>query len=74
MRVVLQAESGRRAGHRIWLGANQRVFVGGTEWAEFTVPGDPQLADVQFVVESDYEHCHIRNVHTDQALFVNGIK
>ena len=74
MRVVLQAESGRRAGHRIWLGANQRLFVGGTEWAEFAVPGDPQLADVQFVVESDFEHCHIRNVHPDQALFVNGIK
>ena len=74
MRVVLQAESGRRAGHRIWLGANQRVFVGGTEWAEFAVPGDPQLADVQFVVESDYDHCHIRNVHSDQPLFVNGIK
>ncbi len=74
MRVVLQAESGRRAGHRIWLGANQRVFVGGTEWAEFSVPGDPQLADVQFVVESDFEHCHIRNVHPDQALYVNGIK
>lgn len=74
MRVVLQAETGRRAGHRIWLGANQRVFVGGTEWAEFAVPGDPQLADVQFVVESDYEHCHIRNVHPEQALFVNGIK
>ena len=74
MRVVLQAESGRRAGHRIWLGANQRVFVGGTEWAEFAVPGDPQLAAVQFVVESDFEHCHIRNVHADQALFVNGIK
>ena len=72
MRVVLQAESGRRAGHRIWLGANQRVFVGGTEWAEFAVPGDPQLAAVQFVVESDYEHCSIRNIHADQALFVNG--
>jgi hypothetical protein len=71
---VLQAESGRRAGHRIWLGANQRLFVGGTEWAEFAVPGDPQLADVQFVVESDFEHCHVRNVHPDQALFVNGIK
>jgi len=72
VRVVLQAETGRRAGHRIWLGANQRVFVGGTEWAEFAVPGDPQLG--QFVVETDYEHCQIRNVHTDLALFVNGIK
>jgi hypothetical protein len=69
---VLQAESGRRAGHRIWLGANQRVFVGGTEWAEFAVPGDPQLADVQFVVESDFLHCRIRNLFADQALLVNG--
>ena len=72
MRVVLQAETGRRAGHRIWLGANQRVFVGGTEWAEFAVPGDPQLADVQFVVESDYLHCRIRNLSADRALLVNG--
>ena len=72
MRVVLQAESGRRAGHRIWLGANQRVFVGGTEWAEFSVPGDPQLADVQFVVESDYQTCHIRNLFAGKSLTVNG--
>jgi hypothetical protein len=72
VRVVLQAESGRRAGHRIWLGANQRVFVGGTEWAGFSVPGDPQLADVQFVVESDYQHCHIRNLFAGRALLVNG--
>jgi hypothetical protein len=72
VRVVLQAETGRRSGHRIWLGANQRVFVGGTEWAEFSVPGDPQLADVQFVVESDYLHCHIRNLFAGRALTVNG--
>lgn len=72
MRVVLQAESGGRAGHRIWLGANQRVFVGGTEWAEFAVPGDPNLADVQFVVESDHNYCRIRNLQVSRALFVNG--
>jgi hypothetical protein len=69
---VLQAETGRRAGHRIWLGANQRALVGGTEWAEFAVPGDPQLADVQFVVESDYFHCRIRNLHVNRVLLVNG--
>lgn len=72
MRVVLQAESGRRAGHRIWLGANQRVFVGGTEWAEFVVPGDPNLADVQFVVESDHHYCRIRNLQSSRTLLVNG--
>ncbi|MBI3863058.1 MAG: hypothetical protein HY290_14295 [Planctomycetia bacterium] len=72
MRVVLQAESGRRSGHRIWLGANQRVFVGGNEWAEFSHPGDPELADVQFVVESDYQNCHIRNLFAGQPLTVNG--
>jgi hypothetical protein len=74
VRVVLQAETGRRAGHKIWLGANQRVFVGGNEWAEFSVPGDPQLADVQFVVESDYRHCEIRNLFAGRALEVNGQK
>lgn len=72
MRVILQAESGGRTGHRIWLGANQRVFVGATEWAEFTVPGDPQLGDVQFVMESDYHRCRIRNLHCSRALLVNG--
>lgn len=72
MRVILQAESGGRAGHRIWLGANQRVFVGATEWAEFAVPGDPQLGDVQFVMESDYHRCRIRNLHKSRELLVNG--
>jgi hypothetical protein len=72
MRVVLQAETGGRAGHRIWMGANQRVFVGGTEWAEFSVPGDPELADIQFVVETDFLHCRIRNLQCARALLVNG--
>ena len=74
MRIVLQAESGARAGHRIWLGANQRVFVGGTEWADFSVPGDPEIADVQFVVESDQHHCRVRNLQSMPSILVNGVE
>jgi len=72
VRVILQAENGRRAGHRVWLGANQRLCVGGTEWAEFAIHGDQQIADVQFLIDCDFHSCRIRNLCQAKAVLVNG--
>lgn len=72
MRVVLKAESGSRAGHRVWIGPNQQVRVGASPWAEFSVPGDPQFGEVQFVVEADSSQCRIRNLEKQHRLLVNG--
>ncbi|MBX3444913.1 MAG: hypothetical protein KF774_21110 [Planctomyces sp.] len=74
MKVVVETRSGRRNGHRIWLSARQQVRVGRTEWAEFCVPDDRSMADVQFVLECGGRGCRIRNLSGDRPLWVNGMR
>ena len=72
VRVILQAQTGHRAGHRIWLGANQRVVVGASDWGEFSGPDAARLGETQFVIESDFHCCRIRDPRASGAIRING--
>lgn len=73
MRVVIEPQSEGEPGRRkLWLGPNQQVRVGRTEWAEFSV-ADPELADIHFVLETDNVRCTVRNSEAANGIFVNGV-
>ncbi|MCB9872666.1 MAG: FHA domain-containing protein [Planctomycetaceae bacterium] len=71
MRVVLSVESGGLAGRRVWLREDQRVSVGGNEWAEFSVR-DSSLSDVHFALDTAARKCRLTSVSTEASTFVNG--
>jgi hypothetical protein len=72
MKVVVETRNGERAGHRIWLTMRQQLRVGRSDWAEFSVPDDPAMADVQFALECGGRGCQLRNLAGDTPVFVNG--
>ncbi|MBX3436209.1 MAG: hypothetical protein KF861_01880 [Planctomycetaceae bacterium] len=72
MKVTVQARRGQRAGHRVWLAARQQLHVGSTEWADFVIPDDAALAQVQFVLDCGTRGCVVRNLDAMSPLYVNG--
>lgn len=62
MRIAIIAKSGPAAGRRIVLRGGQIARVGRTDWADFALPEDMDLADCHFAV-----HCS-DNTATIQAL------
>jgi hypothetical protein len=74
MKVVVETRNGPRAGHRVWLSARQQVRFGSSEWAEFCIPDDVTMADVQFALECGGRACRLRNLSGERPLFVNGLR
>ncbi|MBW3600942.1 MAG: FHA domain-containing protein [Planctomycetes bacterium] len=71
MRLILQIVEGPAVGRRFLLAAGQTARVGRTEWADFAVPADGQLADVHFAVEANLDGCSVQRLG-DAPLQVNG--
>ena len=72
MRLIVETDAKAKAAQRrVWLGPNQRLRVGSTEWAEMTVR-DPNLADVHFQVETDFSRCKVRDLRSPGGVFLNG--
>jgi Inner membrane component of T3SS, cytoplasmic domain len=57
MRIAIIAKSGPAAGRRIVLRGGQIARVGRTDWADFALPEDLDLADIHFAV-----HCNENSV------------
>jgi len=72
MRVILEVKSGPLAGRRIQLREGQVAEVGRTQWADFSVPGDEQMADVHFAVQNSRRGCIVRDLGNGNGTFVNG--
>ena len=72
MQVVLQVESGRDSGRKVWLTPHQRVRVGATEWADFAVTNDSGLSNVHFSLRCGRDSCHIFDLQSEYGTFVNG--
>ncbi len=74
MFVTLQITTGPLAGRKAHLRAGQTLKVGRTEWADFSVPPDAQLAEVHFALACHAGACTIRDVSGAGGLLVNGKK
>lgn len=74
MFVTLQITSGPLTGRKAHLRAGQTLKVGRTEWADFSVPPDAQLAEVHFSLACHAGACTIRDLSSAAGLLVNGKK
>lgn len=74
MRVILQVLTGPYAGRKSWLRAGQMAEVGRGEGVTFSIPHDPVLSRVHFVLESDYTTCRIRDNNSTHGTFVNDVR
>jgi hypothetical protein len=72
MFVVFHVRSGPAAGWRRRLSSHQTVKVGGTEWADLAIPGDPRLAPVHFQLQTDDASCRLEVLTADGTMLVNG--
>lgn len=53
------------------LRSGQTARVGRTEWADFSIPDDELLGDLQFAVRCDGNRCLLKNLLSSLPLFVN---
>jgi pSer/pThr/pTyr-binding forkhead associated (FHA) protein len=74
MFVTLQITSGPLTGRKAHLRAGQTLKVGRTEWADFSVPPDAQMAEVHFALACHAGACTIRDLSATTGLIVNGAK
>ncbi|MDZ4779011.1 MAG: FHA domain-containing protein, partial [Planctomycetia bacterium] len=74
MFVTLQITSGPLTGRKAHLRAGQTLKVGRTEWADFSVPPDAQMAEVHFALACHAGACTIRDLSATTGLTVNGAK
>lgn len=72
MFVTLQITSGPLAGRKAHLRAGQTLKVGRTEWADFSVPADQQMAEIHFALACHAGACTIRDLSNAVGISVNG--
>lgn len=72
MLVVLQVVSNGARTRRVQLRANQVLRVGRSDWADFTVDDDFDMADVQFELRSTDDGCDIHSLSANTPTLVNG--
>ena len=74
MEIVLHVTGEANDRKRLWLRQNQEVRVGRSDWADFTVGGDPSLADVHFKVACHREACWLTDLSHSPGTYVNGVR
>src|SRR6185295_9806081 len=72
MQLTLQITTGPHAGRKVLLRSGQVARVGRTEWADFSFPGDADLADVHFAVQCQLSGARLRKLAADRPLAVNA--
>lgn len=70
MQVVVRVETGGKNRQAV-IRAGQVLRVGRTEWADFCVPHDEQLADVHFSIACDASGCRVADLGTGQFTLLN---
>lgn len=71
MHVILKLQSETERSRRMLIRAGQVVRVGSTEWSDFCVSHDPELAEEHFAVECTSHGCRIRALG-EAATTING--
>jgi len=72
MAVILQINSGPFNGRKTYLRPGQVLKVGRTEWSEFNVPSDSEMAEVHFALDCGYGICRVRDLSKGLGTLVNG--
>src|SRR6188474_2159917 len=72
MQLTLQVTTGPHAGRKVLVRSGQIARIGRTEWADFSFPGDADLADVHFAVQCQLAGARIRKLVADRSLAVNA--
>ncbi len=72
MRIAIIAKSGPAAGRRIVLRGGQIARVGRTDWADFALPEDVDLADIHFAVHCDNNTAMVQALASDRETKING--
>lgn len=72
MRVDIVVRSGPATGRRILLRSGQIARFGRSDWADFAFNEDHAMADVQFEIRCDEQHCELVAVAKDVPTLVNN--
>ncbi|MBL8851150.1 MAG: FHA domain-containing protein, partial [Planctomycetaceae bacterium] len=72
MQVLLQIIAGPATGKRFRLRQGQVATVGRTEWSDFCVPQDAEMADVHFQLQCDAYRCLLRRMDSAKETQRNG--
>ncbi len=72
MRIAIIAESGPAAGRRIVLRGGQIARIGRTDWADFALPEDLELADIHFAIHCGINSALIQALALDRDTMLNG--
>lgn len=72
MRVILDVAGGSSAGQEIHLIPGQTARIGCTEWADFSFPNDPGMADIHFAIVCTHQECLVRSLNEQEATLLNG--
>lgn len=72
MRIAIIAKSGPAAGRRIVLRGGQIARVGRTDWADFALPEDLDLAEIHFAIHCDNNIAIVRSLAADRDTKING--
>lgn len=72
MRVVLQVNSGVRAGQKIWLHSGQTIKVGRTELTDFAFPNDSHMSPEHFAIEFSADGCRLHDLNSTHGTTLNG--
>lgn len=68
MQVLLQITAGPATGRRFRLRQGQVARIGRTQWADFSVPDDAEMADVHFELGCNAQSCWLRQVNAAEIL------
>jgi hypothetical protein len=72
MLVTLQVTSPHGAKQQIQLYSGQVAQFGRTDWADFSFPNDPQMADLHFSLDCSRGRCQMKNLDAAHATRLNG--
>jgi hypothetical protein len=72
VQLILRIVAGPAQGRRIVIRRGQVAEIGRTEWADFSVAADRQMADIHFRVESASEGYRVTNLNAAGETLVNG--
>ena len=68
MQVLLQITAGPATGRRFRLRQGQVARIGRTQWADFSVPDDAEMADVHFELGCSAQSCWLRQIDAAETL------
>ncbi len=72
MRIILAVTGGPSDGTKIVVGHGQTAQVGRTKWADYSIPGDPSMAEIHFAVLCDANGCRVHDLSNGKGIVCDG--